>query len=80
MATERTGTAWLQIRPDGLRELKVTRVTQTRPDQIHGDAYLVKVRLRIPDSAFKGPVAEITVPEEALIQPVEAEAIQEQRA
>jgi hypothetical protein len=71
--SDRTGTAWLQIRPDGPNGIKVTRVTQNRPDTIHGDAYLVKIRLRVPASAFRGPVAEITVPEEALIQPVQAE-------
>lgn len=62
---------WHQWRKDAngdpvLGSMRVTKTLKSRPDKVTG--VLVKLRLRIPDGAFKplSPTVTIDVPEPAL--------------
>jgi hypothetical protein len=71
-------TVYLQLEPEwsswqkdsngnpNVAGMKVTKTTKNRPTRITG--VLVKLRLRIPDSAFKplSPTVTVDVPESAL--------------
>lgn len=75
------GDAYLQIRRHqhwSQSELRIMRATQRRPEVIEPGCVVVKIRLRMPLAAFLPlqPEAVVTVPEDLVQHPVEAEAVQ----
>lgn len=72
--------AYLQIRGADTwrREPRVMKSTQKRPEIVEPGCVVVKVRVRIPASAFEPlqPEAVVTVPEDLVQRPVEVEAVQ----
>lgn len=66
----RTGTCYLQVVGYNTRSkwdggaLTVVKATQTKPSVVEPDAIVVKIKLVIPDEAFKPlePSAEVVVP------------------
>lgn len=68
--SNRTGTCYLQVVGYNTRSkwdsgsLTVVRATQTKPSVIEPDAILVKIKLVVPDEAFRPlePSAEVVVP------------------
>jgi hypothetical protein len=60
---------WVKDRETGeprLEGLRVTKTLKSRPDSVTG--VLVKLKLRIPDAAFRplSPAVEVEIPEAAL--------------
>lgn len=61
-----------------LRRVKVVRMTQTKPGRPLGGTVMVKLTLRIPESAFRPlrPEAVVVIPEDSTVaQPIEVEAV-----
>lgn len=77
MTVWREGTTYLQIRLHRGWQLRVIKATQREPDVVESGCVVVKIQLRIPQSAFAPlqPQAVITVPEELVQHPIHAEAV-----
>ena len=81
MSASVDATFYAQVEPDwsgyaststgerALRGAKVKRITQTRPERPAGGTVLVKLTLRLPESAFRPlrPEAIVVVPESATL-------------
>ncbi len=76
MAIWREGSVYLQVRVRSW-QLRVVKATQRQPEVVEPGCVVVKIQLRIPQSAFAPlrPQAVITVPEELVQHPIEAEAV-----
>lgn len=70
------GNAYIQIRSDGWK-LRCIKATQRVPRIVEPGCVVVKVRIRIPETAFAPlqPQAVITVPEELVQRAIEVEAV-----
>lgn len=71
------GHAYLDNDPP-LRRVKVVRMTQSKPSRPIGGTVMVKLTLRIPESAFRPlrPEAVVVIPEDStVVQPIEVEAV-----
>lgn len=75
----RNGDVYLQVRkaPGYGGGLRVVKSTQRRPYSLEEGCVLVKIRLQIPDAAFKPlePVASVVVPEQLVQHPITVEAV-----
>ena len=79
MTRYREGDLYLQVRPDPryVAELRAIKCTQREPDVVEPGCVVVKIRVRIPDAAFRPlqPEAVVTIPEELVQQPIAVEAV-----
>lgn len=71
-----TGTAYLQVKKDWGYTCRIIKATQNQPGVVSDGCVVVKIKLSIPDKAWKPLEIEgvVEVPETAVTQP-SAEAV-----
>lgn len=62
MNTNRSGVAYVQLRQDSGRWLRVVKTTQKPPEFVEHGCIVVKVRFDVPDAAWAVPEVTVTVP------------------
>lgn len=62
MSTDRSGFAYVQLRKNSHRLLRVVKATQNPPEFVEHGCIVVKVRFEVPDTAWTCPEVTVSVP------------------